>query len=93
MTHFTHFDTADYLDNEETISAYLTEALEVPDPDMFIVAVRTVVRACGIPQLAKDTGLGRESLYNALAPGAKPRFETMMKMVRALGVKLRVDAL
>jgi len=47
MTHFTHFDTADYLDNEETISAYLTEALEVPDPDMFIVAVRTVVRARG----------------------------------------------
>jgi probable addiction module antidote protein len=73
MTHFTPFDAADYLDNEETIAAYLTEALEDPDPDMFIVAVKTVTRARGMTQLAKDTGLGRESLYKALAPGAKPR--------------------
>lgn len=91
MTHFTPFDAADYLDNEETIAAYLTEALEDPDPDIFIVAVKTVARARGMTQLAKDTGLGRESLYKALAPGAKPRFETVMKVVRALGVKLHVD--
>ena len=91
MTHFTPFDAADYLDNEETIAAYLTEALEDPDPDMFIIAVKTVARARGMTQLAKDTGLGRESLYKALAPGAKPRFETVMKVVRALGVKLHVD--
>jgi probable addiction module antidote protein len=57
MTNFTHFDAADYLDNEETIAAYLTEALE--DPDMFIVAVKTVARARGMTQLAKDSGLGR----------------------------------
>jgi probable addiction module antidote protein len=88
MTHFTHFDAADYLDNEETIAAYLTEALEDPDPDMFIIAVKTVARARGMTQLAKDSGLGRESLYKALSPGAKPRYETIMKVVRALGVKL-----
>jgi probable addiction module antidote protein len=57
MTNFTHFDAADYLDNEETIAAYLIEALE--DPDMFIVAVKTVARARGMTQLAKDSGLGR----------------------------------
>jgi probable addiction module antidote protein len=65
--------------------------LRTPDPDVFIVAVKTVARARGMTQLAKDTGLGRESLYKALAPGAKPRFETVMKVVRALGVKLHVD--
>ena len=93
MTHFTHFDPADYLDNEETIAAYLTEALEDPDPDMFIIAVKTVARARGMTQLAKDSGLGRESLYKALSPGAKPRYETIMKVVRALGVKLHAEAL
>ena len=93
MTQFTHFDAADYLDNEETIAAYLTEALEDPDPDMFIIAVKTVARARGMTQLAKDSGLGRESLYKALSPGAKPRYQTIMKVVRALGVKLHAEAL
>jgi len=93
MTQFTHFDAAEYLDNEETIAAYLTEALEDPDPDIFIIAVKTVARARGMTQLAKDSGLGRESLYKALSPGAKPRYETIMKVVRALGVKLHAEAL
>ena len=82
------FDAADYLDNEETIAEYLTAALEDPDPDMFLVAVRTVARARGMTQLAKDAGLGRESLYKALSPGAKPRYDTVLKLVHALGVKL-----
>ena len=43
-------------------------------------------------QLAKDAGLGRESLYKALAPGAKPRYDTMMKVIRALGIKLHAEA-
>lgn len=84
MTNFTPFDVADYLDNEETIAAYLSAALEDPDPDAFLVAVRAVARARGMTQLAKDSGLGRESLYKALAPGAKPRYETVIKVVRAL---------
>lgn len=91
MTRFTPFDVADYLDDEETISAYLTEALADPDPDAFLVAVKTVARARGMSQLAKDSGLGRESLYKALSPGAKPRYETIMKVIRALGVKLHAD--
>lgn len=88
---FTQFDAADYLDNETTIAAYLTAALEDPDPDAFLVAVKTVARARGITQLAKDSGLGRESLYKALTPGAKPRYETIMKVVRALGVNLHAE--
>jgi probable addiction module antidote protein len=91
MTNFTPFDAADYLTDEATIAEYLTAALEDPNPDLFLVAVNDVARARGMTQLAKDTGLGRESLYKALAPGAKPRFETVMKVVRALGVKLHID--
>ena len=92
MTKFTPFDAADYLDDEETIAAYLSEALEDPDPDTFLMAVRTVARARGMAQLAKGSGLGRESLYKALTPGAKPRYDTMMKVIRALGVKLHAEA-
>jgi probable addiction module antidote protein len=86
------FDAADYLDDEETIAEYLTAALEDPNPDLFLVAVRDVARARGMAQLARDTGLGRESLYKALAPGAKPRYDTVLKVLRALGVKLHVES-
>ena len=85
------FDAADYLDDEETIAEYLTAALEDPNPDLFLVAVRDVARARGMAQLARDTGLGRESLYKALAPGSKPRYNTVLKVLRALGVKLHVE--
>ncbi|MDX2441841.1 MAG: putative addiction module antidote protein [Desulfobacterales bacterium] len=91
MTNFTPFDVADYLDNEEMIAAYLTGALEDPDPNAFLVAVKTVARSRGMTQLAKDTGLGRTSLYKALSPGSKPRYETVMKVVRALGVNLHAE--
>jgi probable addiction module antidote protein len=93
MTNFTLFDAADYLDNEETIAEYLTAALEDKDPNVFLMAVKDVARARGMTQLAKDSGIGRESLYKALAPGAKPRYETIMKVVHALGVKLHAEAI
>ena len=88
MVKLAAFDAVDYLDDEETIAEYLTAALEDPNPDVFLVAVRDVARARGMAQLAKDAGLGRESLYKALTPGAKPRYDTMLKLLHALGVKL-----
>lgn len=88
MSKFKTFDAADYLDSEETIAEYLTAALEDPNPDVFLAAVRDVARARGMAQLAKDAGLGRESLYKALLPGAKPRYDTILKLLHALGVKL-----
>ena len=88
MAKFSRFDAADYLDNEETIAEYITAALEDPNPAVFLAAVRDVARARGMSQLAKDAGLGRESLYKALTPGAKPRYDTMLKLLHALGVKL-----
>lgn len=88
MAKFARFDAADYLDNEETISEYISAALEDPNPDVFLSAVRDVARARGMAQLARDAGLGRESLYKALTPGAKPRYDTILKLLRVLGVKL-----
>ena len=82
------FDAADYLDDEQTIAEYLTAALEDPNPDVFLTAVRDVARARGMTQLAKDSGLGRESLYKALTPGAKPRYDTVLRLLNALGVRL-----
>lgn len=88
----TDFDPAAYLDSEETIAEYLTVTLEENDPDLLLSALSNVAKARGMSQIAKDSGLGRESLYKALAPGAKPRFETIMKVMHALGVKLTVHA-
>ena len=81
------FDAARYLDDDEAIAEYMTAVLETNDPDLLLLALGDVARAKGMAQVAKDAGLGRESLYKALAPGAKPRFETVMKVARALGVK------
>ena len=81
------FDAARYLDDDEAIAEYMTAILEINDPDLLLLALSDVARAKGMAQVAKDAGVGRESLYKALTPGAKPRFETVMKVARALGVK------
>lgn len=86
------FDAADYLDSDEAVAEYLTTALEDPDPDMFLTAIKDVARARGMAQLARDTGLGRESLYKALSAGAKPRYDTVLKVLSALGVRLQAVA-
>ena len=76
MKNIAAFDAADYLDNDVVIAEYLNAALEDENPNVFLQAIADVAKARGMSQLAKDTGLGRESLYKALAPGAKPRYET-----------------
>ena len=81
------FDAARYLNDDEAIAEYMTAILETNDSDLLLLALSDVARAKGMAQVAKDAGLGRESLYKALSPGAKPRFETVMKVARALGVK------
>lgn len=86
------FDAAEYLDNEETIAEYLTAALEDENPDVFLAAIFDVAKARGIAAIAKRAGLGRESLYKALAPGAKPRYDIIIKVLHGLGVKLTVTA-
>ena len=82
------FDAARYLTDDAAIAEYMTAVLETDDSDLLLLALGDVSRARGMTQVAKDAGLGRESLYKALAPGAKPRFDTVLKVARALGVRL-----
>jgi probable addiction module antidote protein len=82
------FDAADYLDNDETIAEFLTASMEDPNPDVFLMALRDIAKARGMTDLAKTSGLGRESLYKALAPGSKPRYETIMKVMHGLGIAM-----
>ena len=82
------FDMARYLGSDEAIAEYLTQVLADGDPDELLGAIGHIAKAKGIAQVAKDAGLGRESLYKALAPGAKPRFDTILRVMHALGVTL-----
>ena len=82
----TPFDAAHYLSNEQAIAEFLNASIEIGDPTVLLNALATVARARSMTQLASDAGLGRESLYKALAPGAKPRYDTVMRLLNALGV-------
>lgn len=93
MKNIAPFDAADYLDNEEVIAEYINAALEDENPEVLLQAIADVAKARGMTQLAKSTGLGRESLYKALSPGAKPRYDTVLRLVRALGVELHASPL
>jgi probable addiction module antidote protein len=86
----TEFDASAYLDSDEVIAEYLAAALEDGNPDVFLAAIGNVAKARGMAAVAEKTGLGRESLYKALAPGAKPRYDTVLKVLNGLGVKLTI---
>ncbi len=92
MVQITEFDPSAFLDNDEVVAEYLTAALEDGNPEVFLAAVGHVAKAKGMTEIAKDTELGRESLYKAFAPGAKPRYDTVLKVLHSLGVKLIVSA-
>jgi len=89
---FKRFEASDFLKSEAAIEEFLAAAMEDPNPDVFLAALGEVAKVRGIATLAKRSGLGRESLYKTLAPGSKPRYETISKLVDALGVKLTVKA-
>jgi probable addiction module antidote protein len=91
-TTYAPFDAADYLDNDEVIAEYLSVAVEDSNPEVFLAALGDVAKARGMANVAKDSGLGRESLYKALSAGAHPRYETVNAVLRALGVKFAVVA-
>ncbi|MDR0672658.1 MAG: putative addiction module antidote protein [Zoogloeaceae bacterium] len=82
------FDMASELASEEAVAEYLRQVFADGDSDEIVRAFGHVARARGMAQLAKEAGLGRENLYNALKPGAKPRFDTILRVCRALGVNL-----
>src|ERR1700752_3622719 len=86
------FNAAESLTDETAIAEYLTASLELGDEQVLLNAIGTAARARGMSQLAKDSGLGRERLYKALAPGAKRRYDTLLKVIQALGVNITFSA-
>jgi len=91
---FSRWDAADYLRSEADMAAYLEAVLdEAPDDAaLFVAALGNIARARGMVQLAKDTGISREGLYKALSPEGNPSLGTVLKVVRALHLKLTPQA-
>lgn len=84
------FDTVDYLKTPEEMAAYLDACFEEDPGDGSLIraALNDIARAQGMTQIARDTGLGRESLYKALGSQGNPEFATIIKVMKALGLKL-----
>ncbi len=89
----TKFDMSKYLNSNEAVEEYLNQVLADGDTGEFIRAIGYIAKAKGMSAIAKDTGLGRESLYKAFSGDANPRFDTVMKVMKALGVKLHTQIL
>ena len=90
---FSRYDTADYLKTEEDMALYLDACIEEDPGDGSLIrtALGSIARAKGMSQLARDTGISREGLYRALSAEGNPEFSTVMKVIRALGIKLHAD--
>jgi probable addiction module antidote protein len=86
------WDSAEHLETEEDMAAYLEAVMEENDPALMTHALGVIARAKGMSQIARDTGLARESLYKALSAEGNPEFATVMKVIKALGLKLHVEA-
>jgi probable addiction module antidote protein len=85
------WDAADHLDSEEAIAAYLEAAFEEGDPALIAAALGDVARARGMTDVAGRAGLSRESLYRSLSPEGNPEFATVLKVVRALGLRIAIE--
>jgi|SRR5579872_2926360 len=85
------FDAADYLETDEDIAGYLTEALATHDTAVITRALGAVARARGMTRIARETGLSRESLYRALSAEGNPEFATVLRIIEAIGLRLAVE--
>ena len=85
------FDMVNVLDDDVSISEYISQVLTDGDSDELIRALGYIAKAKGMTSIAKESGLGRENLYNALSQGSKPRFDTVFRVIKALGIKLHAE--
>lgn len=86
------WDAVEHLETEQDMAAYLEAALEEGDASLIMAVLGDIARAKGMTQIARETGLGRESLYKALSPEGNPEFTTVLKVVNALGLHLHVTS-
>lgn len=84
------FDASRYLNDEETIAEYLRLSMDDENPDVFLLALADVAKARGMAHVAATAGLGRESLYKALTPGTRPRYDTIKRVLNALNLRITV---
>jgi probable addiction module antidote protein len=84
------WDASDHLETKEDIAAYLEAALEEGDPSLVAAALGDIARSQGMTHIARETGLGRESLYKALSIEGNPEFSTVLKVLQALGLRLQI---
>ena len=87
---FSRYDTANYLQDEQDIQAYLEVALEDGDPSMIAVALGNIARSRNISQLARDTNMSRDGIYKALSGQGNPSFSTISKLAGALGYQINL---
>ena len=87
----TPFDAAEHLTSPEAIATYLNDAIASGSVEEFIAAIGTVARAKGVTVIARDTGLGRESLYKALSGSSSPAFTTINRVIASLGLRMAVE--
>jgi probable addiction module antidote protein len=90
-TETTKWDVTAHLDNEEAIFGYVNAAFEDGDPALIAAAIGDVARARGMTRIARDAGVSRESLYRALSDGGNPEFATVLKVLHALGMRLKAE--
>ncbi len=85
------WDVVESLDSDDRIAAYLEAALEENDAALIAAALGDIARAKGMTDIARQPGLGRESLYKALSPEGNPEFSTVLRVIRALGLRLHAS--
>ncbi|MFV0436914.1 MAG: addiction module antidote protein [Desulfopila sp.] len=84
------YNPFDYLESDEEINAYLSEAFNDDDPHVFLIALGYLARKKGMSEIARTAGVNRESLYRSLSGKGNPGFATVAKIAKALGCKLVV---
>jgi len=87
------FNISDYLDSKEMIAEYLNTVLAEGNDAEVIAAIGHIAKSIGMTKIAQETGLSRPSLYKALSEGSKPQFDTIMKVLRAIGGNIQVNPL
>lgn len=92
ITGFAVFDAVDYLKTDKDMADYLNAVLDDGDPALFVAAIGDIAKAKGMMEISKKSGVTREALYRALKLGSQPRFETVAKVINALGMRLTVHS-
>ena len=93
MHKLTDFDLSEYLDSPEAIAEYMSQVIADGEQDELLRAMGYIAKAKGMTQISQETGLGRESLYKTFQEGTDPKFSTISKVLKAMGLSLQIEAL